>query len=158
MATEAGPDGLSLTSVVQGDFEAMLALRTVALRPSLERLGRFDHARSRERFGAGFVPQHMHHIVREDEGRIGFVTLKPKDDQVLLLDHLYLLLRDGQRGRGVGAWVMRWAKLRARGRAIDVTALRHSDANRFYLRHGFVQVGEETWDLHYRWQAMPSCA
>jgi len=155
MAADAGPAVLSLQPVVQGDFEAMLALRIEALRPSLERLGRFDPARARERFAACFVPQHMHHIVRAGEGRIGLVTLKPQDDESLRLDHLYL--SHGQRGRGFGAWALNWAKQCAQGRAINVTALRLSDANRFYLRHGFVQVGEETWDLHYRWQAAPPC-
>ncbi|MRT33250.1 GNAT family N-acetyltransferase, partial [Xylella fastidiosa subsp. multiplex] len=32
------------------------------------------------------------------------------------------------------------------------TALVRSDANRFYLRHGFVLEGEEGVDLHYRWR------
>ena len=29
--------------------------------------------------------------------------------------------------------------------------LAQSAANRFYLRHGFVQVGEGEFDLNYRW-------
>ena len=44
---------LSLQPVDSGDFEAMLALRIDAMRPSLERVGRFDLARSRERLNAG---------------------------------------------------------------------------------------------------------
>ena len=30
-----------------------------------------------------------------------------------------------------------------------VGALRDSDANRFYLRHGFVKVSEDEWDVAY---------
>ena len=30
-----------------------------------------------------------------------------------------------------------------------MTALKHSDANRFYLRHGFVLKAEGEWDLYY---------
>ena len=80
---------LSLQPVSEHDFEAMLALRTDAMRPSLERVGRFDLARSRERLTQGFVPEHMRHILLDGE-RIGFVTLKPEGEDALRLDHLYL--------------------------------------------------------------------
>jgi hypothetical protein len=33
-----------------------------------------------------------------------------------------------------------------------------SDANRFYLRHGFVLEGEEGVDLHYRWRVASEAA
>ena len=54
---------LSFAPVVWGDVEAMLAIRVEALRDSLERLGRFDPARARERLMAGFKPEFMQHIV-----------------------------------------------------------------------------------------------
>ena len=143
---------LSLQPVDSGDFEDMLALRIDAMRPSLERVGRFDLARSRERLSAGFVVPFMHHIVIDGEQRVGFVTLKPEGPDALRLDHLYL--RTGFQGRGIGDWVIRWAKAQARNqkRYITLTALVQSDANRFYLRHGFVLEGGEGVDLHYRWQ------
>ncbi|MGJ7492368.1 GNAT family N-acetyltransferase [Variovorax sp. ZT4R33] len=142
---------LSLQPVDSGDFEDMLALRIDAMRPSLERVGRFDLTRSRERLNAGFVVPFMHHIVLDGELRVGFVTLKPEGPDALRLDHLYL--RTGFQGRGIGEWVMRWAKAQARDRKRDIilTALVRSDANRFYLRHGFVLEGGEGVDLHYRW-------
>lgn len=144
---------LSLQPVDSGDFEDMLAVRIDAMRPSLERVGRFDLARSRERLSAGFVVPFMHHIVVDGDQRVGFVTLKPEGLDALRLDHLYL--RTGFQGRGIGEWVMRWAKAQARDqkRDITLTALVQSDANRFYLRHGFVLEGEEGVDLHYRWYA-----
>ncbi|MDP9900102.1 GNAT family N-acetyltransferase [Variovorax ginsengisoli] len=143
---------LSLQPVDSGDFEDLLALRVDAMRPSLERVGRFDPARSRERLSAGFVVPFMHHIVIDGEQRVGFVTLKPESPDALRLDHLYL--RTGFQGRGIGEWVMRWAKAQARNqkRDITLTALVQSEANRFYLRHGFVLEGGEGVDLHYRWQ------
>lgn len=143
---------LSLQPVDSSDFEAMLALRIDAMRPSLERVGRFDPARSRERLTAGFVVPYMHHIVLDRELRIGFVTLKPEDPDALRLDHLYL--RTGFQGLGIGEWVLEWAKAQAREQQLDIklTALVQSDANRFYLRHGFVLEGEEGVDLHYRWR------
>ena len=142
---------LSLQPVDSGDFEDMLALRIDAMRPSLERVGRFDLTRSRERLSAGFIVPFMHHIVIDGEQRVGFVTLKPERSDALRLDHLYL--RTGFQGRGIGEWVMRWAKAQARNekRDIRLTALVQSDANRFYLRHGFVLEGGEGVDLHYRW-------
>ena len=143
---------LSLQPVDSSDFEAMLALRIDAMRPSLERVGRFDAARSRERLSAGFVVPYMHHIVLDGDQRIGFVTLKPEDSDALRLDHLYL--RSGFQGLGIGEWVLEWAKSQARAQRLDIklTALVKSDANRFYLRHGFVLEGEEGVDLHYRWR------
>jgi GNAT superfamily N-acetyltransferase len=149
---------LSLQPVDSSDFEAMLALRIDAMRPSLERVGRFDAARSRERLSAGFVVPYMHHIVLDGDQRIGFVTLKPEDSDALRLDHLYL--RTGFQGLGIGEWVLEWAKSQARAQRLDIklTALVKSDANRFYLRHGFVLEGEEGVDLHYRWRVASEAA
>lgn len=149
---------LSLQPVDSSDFEAMLALRIDAMRPSLERVGRFDAARSRERLSAGFVVPYMHHIVLDGDQRIGFVTLKPEDSDALRLDHLYL--RTGFQGLGIGEWVLEWAKSQARAQQLDIklTALVKSDANRFYLRHGFVLEGEEGVDLHYRWRMASEAA
>jgi GNAT superfamily N-acetyltransferase len=143
---------LSLQPVADGDFEAMLALRTDAMRPSLERVGRFSPERSRERLAAGFAVQYMHHIVLDEDKRIGFVTLKPEGADALRLDHLYL--REGFQGLGIGEWVLKWAKAQACGqhKDIKVTALVQSDANRFYLRYGFERESEDGVDVHYRWR------
>lgn len=148
---------LSFAPVVPGDFEAMLAIRIEALRESLERLGRFDPVRARERLAAGFSPRHMQHIVRDGE-RVGYITLRPAPGTVpaaLNIDHLYLRLQ--HQGQGVGAWALDWAKEQAAGQGCDLTlsALKQSAANRFYLRHGFVQVAESDFDVDYRWSASP---
>lgn len=142
---------LSLQPVSEDDFDAMLALRTDAMQPSLERVGRFSAQGSRDRLAAGFAVQHMHHIVFDGDKRIGFVSLKPEGDDALRLDHLYL--RTGCQGLGIGEWALNWAKAQARaqGKDILVTTLMRSDSNRFYLRHGFVKEGEEGVDVHYRW-------
>jgi GNAT superfamily N-acetyltransferase len=141
---------LSLQPVQASDFDEMLALRIAALRPSLERLGRFDPARARERLAAGFAPQHMQHITQDGQ-RIGFVTVHPEGADVLRLEHLYL--QPGHQGQGVGAWVLRGVQDRARdaGLSLKVSALKLSDANRFYQRHGFEPDGDGEWDHHYRW-------
>lgn len=129
----------------------MAELRAEALRESLERLGRFDPVRVRERLRDAFVPDGMRHIVR-DGVRIGYLTLLPRAaDGTLRLHHLYL--RPGTQNAGAGSWAMAWVQARARERACDVTlcALKGSDANRFYLRHGFRAVAEEPFDIEYRW-------
>ena len=58
------------------DADALVSLRIEAMRESLERAGRFDAARARQRFLSGFSPEHTRHIVLGDE-RVGFVVVKP---------------------------------------------------------------------------------
>ena len=125
-----------------------MAIRIAAMRESLERIGRFDAQRARTRFLAGFDPALTHHVLADGE-RVGFVVVRPQDDG-LLLDHLYLL--PPAQGRGFGAAVL--ADVLARADAsrlpVRVGALRASDANRFYERHGFVLEESGEWDNHYR--------
>lgn len=144
-----------LEAVVAADFDQMVELRIAALRESLERLGRFDSVRARERLAAGFCPEFMQHIVVDQE-RVGFITLRPAADvqaPSLRLDHLYI--RPGGQGRGVGAWALAWAKQQAHAQHVGIvlSALKHSAANRFYVRHGFVVTGESEFDIDYRWSA-----
>ncbi len=142
--------GLRLEPVAATDFEAMVALRIRAMRPSLEALGRFDPDRARQRLAEGFVPALMRHIVQGRE-RIGFTTLKPADGgAALALDHLYI--EPAHQGRGVGAWALdRACSLADLARLpLHVEALKGSDANRFYRRRGFVEVGQGEWDVLYR--------
>ena len=136
---------LNLQAVIEDDFEALHELRMRAMRESLERLGRFDPERSRARLAAGFDPTYMRHICRDVE-RIGFLTLAPAGE-ALNLKHLYI--EPNTQGQGAGAWAMAWVQ--GHGRDVHLSALKQSDANRFYQRHGFVQVGEEEFDVQYRW-------
>jgi len=118
------------------------------MRESLERVGRFDPQRARDRFLAGFDPARTRHVL-VDGRRVGFVVVRPQDDG-LLLDHLYVAPL--AQGRGIGAAVMAdvLADADARGLPLRVGALRGSDANRFYARHGFELVEQGEWDNFYR--------
>jgi GNAT superfamily N-acetyltransferase len=129
------------------DAEALVAIRIAAMRESLDRIGRFDPQRARDRFLAHFDPACTRHVL-VDGARAGFVVLRPQDD-TWLLDHLYVL--PSFQGRGIGAAVLRdvFASADAHGRALRVGALRESGANRFYARHGFELVGRTEWDNHY---------
>ena len=140
---------LGFEPVLAEDFEALAALREAALRESLERLGLFSQERSRERLRSNFRPEFMRHIVCEGE-RVGLLTLFPEGD-ALKLQHLYLA--PGVQGCGIGAWVLGQVKAEARAQGLDIKleALPQSEANRFYQRHGFAQVGQEEFDIFYRW-------
>lgn len=139
--------GLSFVSAQATDFEALLALRIAAMRESLERIGRFDPLRARERFAAGFAPEHTRHILLGGE-RVGFVVVMPQGD-ALLLDHLYIA--PGAQGQGLGAAVLNevFAQADAAALPVRVGALRGSESNRFYARHGFELVEQSEFDNHY---------
>jgi GNAT superfamily N-acetyltransferase len=139
--------GLRLAPAGEGDFEALLSLRLAAMRESLERAGRFDPERARERLSRGYLPAYTRHILKDGE-LVGFVVVVPREKD-WLLDHLYI--HPSAQGLGIGSWVIAQvlAEADAQHKAVSVTALKHSDANRFYLRHGFVLQAEGEWDLYY---------
>ena len=145
----AQPAGLhlSLAPASDDDFEALLSLRMSAMQDSLLRLGRFDPQRARERLSRAFEPSHTRHILMSGE-RVGFVVVLPQASH-LVLDHLYIA--PPAQGLGIGSWVMAQVLADADRQhlPVQVTALKLSDANRFYQRHGFVLQAESEWDLHY---------
>ena len=117
------------------------------MRESLERVGRFDPVRARERFLSSFTPENTRHIVRSGS-RVGFVVVKQQGEG-LLLDHLYI--RPSQQGQGIGAAALAqvFAEADASGKPVRVGALKGSDSNRFYARHGFVLVKQGEFDNYY---------
>ena len=138
---------LVLVPAVDADLEDLVALRIEAMRESLERIGRFDPMRAGERLRNSFSAACTQHIL--DSGkRVGFVVVKQLDDG-LLLDHLYV--QPASQGRGIGAAVLAllFADADRRGLSMQVGALKQSDSNRFYLRHGFIPSGEGEWDTYY---------
>ena len=145
--TPTHPAPLTFIAVRPSDFEALAAIRIEAMRESLERIGRFDPVRARERFRSGFTPEYTRHILVDGE-RVGFVAIKPQGD-TLLLDHLHV--QPGSQGRGVGAAVLTqiFAEADAGKLPVRVGALRDSDSNRFYARHGFQLVERGEFDNYY---------
>ena len=139
--------GIALTAAHHDDAEQLLALRIAAMRDSLMRIGRFDPQRARERFLSGYAPAHTRHIELARQ-RVGFVVVKP-GPHALLLDHLYI--HPDSQGKGLGAIVLARIieQARAAGLPLQVGALRDSDSNRFYLRHGFKLVRQEQFDNYY---------
>lgn len=131
----------------ENDAEELVALRIDAMRESLERVGRFDAQRARDRFLASFTPWHTRHVV-QDGKRVGFLVLKPVGAE-LLLDHLYI--HPEHQGRGIGTWVLQcvFAQADEQACSVRVGALKGSASNRFYVRHGFVLIEEAEWDNYY---------
>jgi GNAT superfamily N-acetyltransferase len=129
------------------DFDELVALRIAAMRDSLERVGRFDPERARERLRKSFYPDHTQFIILDGK-RIGFYTFRPAIDG-FHLDHLYV--QPGCQSLGVGSLVMQHllAQSEARQMPVFVGALRDSASNRFYQRHGFVKTREDQWDIYY---------
>ena len=147
MGERIADGSIAFTKAVAADAEALVALRVLAMRDSLERVGRFDPARARERFLSAFSPEHTRHIVANGE-RAGFVVVKEHADG-LLLDHLYIDPRFQNRGIGAAVLATVFEEADARRLALKVGALRGSDSNRFYLRHGFRLVQEDEFDNYY---------
>ena len=140
-------DGLNFAAVTAQDADALVALRIAAMRESLERVGRFDPVRARDRFLAGFEPGATHHIELGGT-RLGFFVLKLQDG-TLLLDHLYI--HPDHQGQGLGGRVLDHVFAQADRLALPVRvgALQGSDSNRFYLRHGFTLVETGEFDNYY---------
>ncbi len=149
------PPAYTLQGAHADDFEALLALRLRAMQPSLQQIGRYDEARARERLAAGFDPAHTQHIVA-DGRRVGFLVLKQLS-HALRLDHFYI--DPTAQRRGIGSAVLHGVCAQADEALlpVELCALKGSDANRFYLRHGFAMTGDGDWDHDYlRMPSTPS--
>ena len=138
---------IELGPTAQSDVEVLVQMRIDAMRDSLECIGRFNPERARERFLNGFEPAHCRFILADGQ-RAGFVQAQPTHSHVAL-EHLYVV--PGYQGKGIGAAVLEsiFADADARSMPVRVGALRDSDSNRFYQRHGFVKVEETQWDIYY---------
>jgi GNAT superfamily N-acetyltransferase len=129
------------------DLEALIAIRIEAMRESLERIGRFNPVRARERFAQAYEPARTKKVMLQ--GRlVGFFVTK-KADQLLLLDHLYVIPEC--QGQGIGAQVLSlvFEEANALGLPVRVGALRESRSNEFYIRHGFRLVEQAEFDNYY---------
>jgi len=138
---------VELTSVSHSDFEELADLRVAAMKESLERVGRFDAMRARERLRSTFSPEHTRFIVVEGE-KVGFYAARPSPEG-LRLDHLYI--HPEVQSRGIGSHVLKsiLAEADESGVTVLVGALKESASNRFYQRHGFAIASEGEWDNYY---------
>ncbi|GAB3890626.1 GNAT family N-acetyltransferase [Microbispora bryophytorum] len=137
--------GWRLRPASTADVEAVAELRAVVLRADLERLGRYDEQRVRQRLREGFAPAHTWTI--EVNGALaGCVALRPAEG-AYWLEHFYLAPE--LQGRGVGSAVL--GRLLERcdreGALIRLNVLQGSPARRLYERHGFTVETEDEVDV-----------
>lgn len=131
----------------EDDFERLLDLRIRVMREHLEKLGRYDPERARQRFRSGFQPEHMR-LIEVDGAFAGCVTLKRRGDH-FEIEHFYL--EPVRQSRGLGAEVIGrlLAEADSAGLPIRLGVLKQSPAIRFYERHGFVRTHADEWDIFY---------
>ncbi|MEU8981379.1 GNAT family N-acetyltransferase [Streptomyces sp. NPDC048309] len=127
------------------DVEAIAELRAVVMRPDLERLGRFDEYRVRQRLRDSFSPHHTS-VILADGAFAGCVTLRPAEDG-RWLEHFYLA--PAIHGRGLGSAVLRALLDRtdADGVLVRLNVLQGSAARRLYERHGFTVETQDPIDI-----------
>ncbi|MBK6017984.1 GNAT family N-acetyltransferase [Streptomyces sp. MBT53] len=126
------------------DVEAVAELRAVVLRADLERLGRYDARRVRQRLRDGFEPRHTW-VIEVGGLFAGCVALRPDaDGRCHWLEHFYLAPE--LQGAGIGSGVLGELLERCdRGgiAVVRLNVLRGSPARRLYARHGFtVETGD----------------
>ncbi|MFE7901291.1 GNAT family N-acetyltransferase [Streptomyces sp. NPDC057424] len=127
------------------DVEPLAEVRAVVMRPDLERLGRYDEYRVRQRLRDAFAPQHTS-IIETDGTFAGGVALRPSEDGHWL-EHFYL--SPDVQGRGLGSAVLRTllARTDADGELVRLNVLQGSPARRLYERHGFTVESQDPVDV-----------
>jgi GNAT superfamily N-acetyltransferase len=121
--------------------EPIAELRAVVMRPDLERLGRYDAHRVRQRLRDGFQAEHTSVIV-VDGVFAGCVALRPAGDG-RWLEHFYL--DPALQGRGIGTVVLR--RVLPDAGVVRLNVLQGSPARRLYERFGFALESEDEVDV-----------
>jgi GNAT superfamily N-acetyltransferase len=128
---------------VPGDLDKLAELRAVVMRPDLERLGRYDEHRVRQRLRDTFSPQYTS-VISVEGDLAGCITVRPAEDGVLL-EHFYL--SPEYQGRGLGSVVLREVLGGFEGVPVRLNVLQGSGARRLYERYGFVLEREDPVDV-----------
>jgi GNAT superfamily N-acetyltransferase len=132
----------SLRPATEADFEPVLALSIRAMREHLERVGRFEPARRRDRmrrqFDAGIL-----RIIEQDGAMAGCIGVEAEGAAVEI--HSLFLDTHAQR-QGLGEAVFRAVLAAHPGRPFRIEVLKQSPARRFWERQGFVLTGEAAFD------------
>ncbi|MFF2629221.1 GNAT family N-acetyltransferase [Kitasatospora griseola] len=141
----------TLRPATDADLEPLVELRAAVMRPDLERLGRYDEHRVRQRMRDGYRPAHTSVLeVPGSASPAGCLALRPDERRpgALVLEHFYLA--PALHGRGLGTAVLRAAldDADAAGLTVRLTVLQGSPARRLYERHGFALASEDPIDVH----------
>lgn len=141
--TERPMPDWSLRAASADDAHWIAELRAVVLRADLERLGRFDPVRVRQRFLSAFDPA-VTQVVVTDGRDVGSIAVRLEDD-ALWIEHFYL--RPELQGRGIGSSVLRTHLDAASDRPFRLNVLQGSQARALYERNGFVVESEDPVDV-----------
>jgi GNAT superfamily N-acetyltransferase len=133
--------------VSEADFEPLLALRIEVMREHLERVFRYKPSRARRIFRGHFDEPGLRLILVDGE-RMGCVALREEAD-CLKLDSFYLDRRLHNTGLGTVILKALLAEADATGKPVRLEVLTGSKADRFYLRHGFVKLREDSIEGEY---------
>ncbi|MEU5327687.1 GNAT family N-acetyltransferase [Streptomyces parvus] len=135
----------NLRQALPEDVEPIAELRAVVMRPDLERLGRYDGHRVRQRLREAYAPEHTS-VIEAAGSFAGCVALRPAEDG-WWLEHFYL--SPALQGRGIGSAVLRGVLDRADAERLPVRldVLQGSPARRLYERHGFTLEREDAVDV-----------
>ncbi|WP_336114419.1 GNAT family N-acetyltransferase [Streptomyces sp. PTD9-10] len=127
------------------DLEPLAELRAVVMRADLERLGRYDEQRVRQRLRDRFAPAHTW-VIEAAGAFAGCVALRPAAD-AHWLEHFYLAPH--LQGSGIGGAVLRELLERCDrdGTPVRLQVLQGSTARRLYERHGFTVETEDPVDV-----------
>src|SRR6185312_183204 len=137
--------GWGIRAASVADVEAVAELRAVVLRADLERLGRYDEHRVRQRLREGFAPRYTWIVVIEGTFA-GCVALRPAADGHWL-EHFYLDPERQGIGIGTAVLVRLLEECDRAGRTVRLNVLQGSPARRLYERHGFVVEAEDGVDV-----------
>lgn len=119
-------------------------MRAVALRSDLERLGRFDPVRVRQRLLSAFDPA-LTEVVLVEGRQAGCIAVRPEAGS-LWIEHFYLA--PDVQGGGVGSAVLR-RQLADHGREhpFRLNVLQGSRARALYERNGFIVEHQDPVDV-----------
>jgi len=125
------------------DIDWLVELRAEVLRLDLERLGRYDPQRVRDRMRDAFRPKHTRIIV-VDGADAGSITVRDEAD-ARWIEHFYLAA--SAQNRGVGSAVLREVVGETDPRPFKLNVLQGSPARRLYERFGFTAYEEDVVDV-----------
>ncbi|MGD9880589.1 MAG: GNAT family N-acetyltransferase [Reyranella sp.] len=135
------------TPVSEADFEPLLEIRIEVMREHLERVFRYEPERARRVFREAFDEPGLR-LIRLGEERIGCVGFRVGPSEIKL-DSFYLAKRLHNSGLGTRILKTLLAEADTIGLPVRLEVLHGSPADRFYLRHGFVKIGEDDIEAEY---------
>lgn len=132
----------SVRPAVPADALPLAELHAEAVRPDLQRLGRWDHRAVRRRFLDEFAVHEAVTVVGGGSDLLGSFALH-RDAPVAAGGGLWLRdlhLAPEARGRGIGSALLDEVARATSGEPLSAVVLAGSRAGSFFRRHGFVEL------------------